>query len=121
MTTAWTASEAAPSLSENGRSSPSVTAGLPRTGDFLGRHRLSAAISRLEQEIVSLEKELEELDTMEPSSVACEDILFSMNGLPDALLPITTGPENSAWERWFRPVRSSRNRAWWAHRSADLS
>ncbi|XP_020576668.1 uncharacterized protein LOC110022174 isoform X2 [Phalaenopsis equestris] len=55
MAATWTTSEAGPSPSENGRSTPPAPAGPPRTGDFLGRHRLSAAISRLEQEIVSLE------------------------------------------------------------------
>ncbi|XP_020595877.1 guanine nucleotide-binding protein subunit gamma 2-like [Phalaenopsis equestris] len=92
----------------------------PRVGDYLGRHRLSAAIGRLHQEIQSLESELEELDKMEPSS-ACEDLLSSMEAIPDALLPITKGPENSAWERWFQPVRSPRNRKWWSNRYSHFA
>ncbi|KAI0510998.1 hypothetical protein KFK09_011614 [Dendrobium nobile] len=48
-------------------------------------------------------------------------VLSSMEGIPDALLPITNGPENSAWERWFQPVRSSRNRKWWSNRESNVS
>ncbi|PKU68651.1 Guanine nucleotide-binding protein subunit gamma 2 [Dendrobium catenatum] len=58
---------------------------------------------------------------MEPSSAACNDVLSSMEGIPDALLPITKGPEHSAWERWFQPVRSSRNRKWWSNRESNVS
>ncbi|KAK8918761.1 Guanine nucleotide-binding protein subunit gamma 1 [Platanthera zijinensis] len=91
----------------------------PRVGNYLGRHRLSASIGRLQQEVQSLKSELEELDKMEPSSAACKEILASMKGVPDALLPITKGPENSAWERWFQPVRSSRK--WWKNKDSDFS
>ncbi|KAK8967661.1 hypothetical protein KSP40_PGU009676 [Platanthera guangdongensis] len=81
--------EAAPSPEENGwRSSAPEEAHLPTAGNFLGRHRLSAAISRIEQEIRSLEAELEELDAMEPCSAACKDVLSSTIGIPDALLPM---------------------------------
>ncbi|XP_020690465.1 guanine nucleotide-binding protein subunit gamma 2 isoform X2 [Dendrobium catenatum] len=108
---------------ENGRTDePASSARRPlRVGDYLGKHRLSAAIGRLHQEIQSLESELEELDKMEPSSAACNDVLSSMEGIPDALLPITKGPEHSAWERWFQPVRSSRNRKWWSNRESNVS
>ncbi|PKA54855.1 Guanine nucleotide-binding protein subunit gamma 1 [Apostasia shenzhenica] len=91
----------------------------PKLGDFLGRHRLSAAIGRLQLEIQSLMSELEELDTMEPSSAVCQEVLSSMEGIPDALLPITKGPENSTWERWFQPVRSKHR--WWNHRDSEFS
>ncbi|XP_028555151.1 guanine nucleotide-binding protein subunit gamma 2 isoform X1 [Dendrobium catenatum] len=70
---------------------------------------------------LSEKSELEELDKMEPSSAACNDVLSSMEGIPDALLPITKGPEHSAWERWFQPVRSSRNRKWWSNRESNVS
>lgn len=54
----------------------------------MGKHRLSAAITRLDKEIESLQKELEELDTMEPSSAACKEVISSTDRLPDALLPV---------------------------------
>ncbi|KAJ8471726.1 hypothetical protein OPV22_026069 [Ensete ventricosum] len=92
-----------------------------RNGNFLGKHRLSAAISRLNQEIQYLQEELNELETMEPSSAACKEILLSTEGKPDAFLPVTPGPENAAWHRWFQRVRSSHSRKWWTHKgSSDI-
>ncbi|KAJ4792272.1 Guanine nucleotide-binding protein subunit gamma 2 [Rhynchospora pubera] len=89
-------------------------------GVFIGKHRLAAAIACLDQEILSLQKELTELETMEPSSASCKEVVASTEGKPDPLLPITTGPENSSWDRWFQRVRSSRNK-WWAHKASDFS
>ncbi|KAJ4763598.1 Guanine nucleotide-binding protein subunit gamma 2 [Rhynchospora pubera] len=89
-------------------------------GVFIGKHRLAAAIACLDQEILSLQKELTELETMEPSSASCKEVIASTEGKPDPLLPITTGPENSSWDRWFQRVRSSRNK-WWAHKASDFS
>ncbi|EHA8587956.1 hypothetical protein COCNU_scaffold003706G000010 [Cocos nucifera] len=40
---------------EEGEGRPSSRPPTPRTGDFLGKHRLSAAINRLNQEIHSLQ------------------------------------------------------------------
>ncbi|CAD5167595.1 guanine nucleotide-binding protein subunit gamma 2-like [Musa acuminata AAA Group] len=92
-----------------------------RNGNFLGKHRLSAAISRLNQEIQYLQEELNELETMGPSSAACKEILMSTEGKPDAFLPVTPGPENAAWHRWFQRVRSSHSRKWWTHKgSSDI-
>ncbi|KAJ3696294.1 hypothetical protein LUZ60_001671 [Juncus effusus] len=90
-------------------------------GVFIGKHRLAAAISRLDQEILSLQEELSELETMEPSSAASEEVLASTQGKPDPLLPVTSGPENSSWDRWFQRVRSSRTHKWWTHKSSDFS
>ncbi|XP_072991072.1 guanine nucleotide-binding protein subunit gamma 2-like isoform X1 [Typha latifolia] len=92
---------------------------LPRSVGFLGKHRLTAAISRLEQEIQALQGELNELETMEPSSAACKEVLLGMEGKPDALLPV--GPEDASWDRWFRRVRSSHSRKWWTNKSSDFS
>ncbi|XP_020091062.1 guanine nucleotide-binding protein subunit gamma 2-like isoform X4 [Ananas comosus] len=75
-----------------------------RTGGFLGRHRLSAAITRLDQEILSLQEEINELETMDPSSAACQE-----------------GPEDVSWDRWFQRVRSSRGHKWWTHKGSDFS
>ncbi|XP_042412942.1 uncharacterized protein LOC122001995 isoform X1 [Zingiber officinale] len=62
-----------------------------RTGDFLGKHRLSAAIARLNQEIQFLEKELNELETMETSAEACKEaprILHGTDGSKEFVVPI---------------------------------
>lgn len=88
---------------------------------YVGKHRLSAAISRLDQELQSLQDELNELESMESASAACQEVIISTEGKPDPLLPITSGPENSSWDRWFQPVRSSRSNKWWASRSSDFS
>jgi len=92
-----------------------------RNVGYVGKHRLSAAIARLDQELQSLQEELNELETMEPASTACQDVITSTEGKPDPLLPITSGPENSSWDRWFQRVRSSRSHKWWASRGSDFS
>ncbi|CAN6242997.1 unnamed protein product [Urochloa humidicola] len=95
--------------------------GMLRNVGYVGKHRLSAAIARLDQELQSLQDELDELETMEPASAACQDVITSTEGKPDPLLPITSGPENSSWDRWFQRVRSSRSNKWWASRGSDFS
>jgi len=94
---------------------------MTRNVGYVGKHRLSAAIARLDQELQSLQEELNELETMEPASTACQDVITSTEGKPDPLLPITSGPENSSWDRWFQRVRSSRSHKWWASRGSDFS
>ncbi|CAL9039301.1 guanine nucleotide-binding protein subunit gamma 2-like [Musa acuminata AAA Group] len=103
------------------RPQPSHPRPLRRTGDFLGKHRLSAAISRLNQEIQYLQAELDEIETMKPSSEACKAVVLSTEGKSDALLPVTPGPENPAWHRWFQRVPSSHSRKWWTHKGSDVS
>ncbi|XP_062218157.1 guanine nucleotide-binding protein subunit gamma 2-like [Phragmites australis] len=92
-----------------------------RNVGYVGKHRLSAAIARLDQELQSLQDELNELESMEPASAACQEVITSTEGKPDPLLPITCGPENSSWDRWFQRVRSSRSNKWWASKGSDFS
>ncbi|RLN07121.1 guanine nucleotide-binding protein subunit gamma 2-like [Panicum miliaceum] len=87
-------------------SGPQPPTAMTRNVGYVGKHRLSAAIARLDQELQSLQEELNELETMEPASTACQD---------------TSGPENSSWDRWFQRVRSSRSNKWWASRGSDFS
>nr|KAJ0204707.1 hypothetical protein LSAT_V11C500253460 [Lactuca sativa] len=54
--------------------------------DTRGKHRISAALKRLEQEAHSLEEELEQLENMETVSDVCNT---------------TNGPTNALWDRWF--------------------
>lgn len=93
---------------------------LTRNVGYVGKHRLSAAIARLDQELQSLQEELDELETMESASAACQEVITSTEGKPDPLLPITSGPENSSWDRWFQRVRSRSNK-WWASKGSDFS
>ncbi|KAG8069714.1 hypothetical protein GUJ93_ZPchr0006g44718 [Zizania palustris] len=102
------------------RSAPAPGAAM-RNGGYVGKHRLSAAIARLDQELQSLQAELSELESMEPASTACQEVISSTEGKPDPLLPITSGPENASWERWFQRVRSSRSNKWWASKGSDFS
>ncbi|GJM90163.1 hypothetical protein PR202_ga06419 [Eleusine coracana subsp. coracana] len=59
-----------------------------RNVGYVGKHRLSAAIARLDQELQSLQDELNKLDTVEPASAACQDVITSTEGKPDPLLPM---------------------------------
>ncbi|KAK1317717.1 Guanine nucleotide-binding protein subunit gamma 1 [Acorus calamus] len=70
----------------------------------VGKHRLAACVARLTQEIQSLQEELDELESMESSAVACKEVLTIVDNLPDGLLPITKGPENATWDRWFQKL-----------------
>ncbi|RCV05563.1 hypothetical protein SETIT_1G093100v2 [Setaria italica] len=112
---------ARPSTDPQHQQHPPPPPGVMRNVGYVGKHRLSAAISRLDQELQSLQEELNELETMEPASTACQDVITSTEGKPDPLLPITSGPENSSWDRWFQRVRSSRSNKWWASRGSDFS
>ncbi|XP_068643894.1 guanine nucleotide-binding protein subunit gamma 2-like [Aristolochia californica] len=86
---------------------------------FIGKHRMAAAIARLQQEIQSIEEELNQLETMPASSVVCEETVASVENRPDALLPLTQGPANPAWDRWFQGAQSSRNHKWWTQKRSD--
>ncbi|XP_011073473.1 guanine nucleotide-binding protein subunit gamma 2 [Sesamum indicum] len=81
--------------------------------DTRGKHRISAELKRLEQETRFLEEELEQLERMEKASVACKEMLITIKTRPDPLLPLTQGPVNPMWDRWFEgPQDSSRCRCW---------
>ncbi|KAH6769968.1 G-protein gamma subunit 2 [Perilla frutescens var. hirtella] len=93
-------------------SSGEVRSGVGAT-DTRGKHRISAELKRLEQEIRFLEEELEQLEKMESASSACKEMLINIETRPDPLLPETTGPINPIWDRWFEgPQESSGCRCW---------
>ncbi|CAA3028060.1 guanine nucleotide-binding protein subunit gamma 2-like [Olea europaea var. sylvestris] len=89
------------------RSSP--FAGNSTTG-LMGKHRMSAAISFLNQQIQSIQEELGQLETLGRSSAVCEELILSVESVPDALLPATRGPTEVSWERWFQGAHGSGNR-----------
>ncbi|KAG6393358.1 hypothetical protein SASPL_147597 [Salvia splendens] len=81
--------------------------------DTRGKHRISAELKSLEQEIRFLEEELEQLEKMENASAACKEMLINIETRPDPLLPETIGPINPTWDRWFEgPEESSGCRCW---------
>ncbi|XP_011091078.1 guanine nucleotide-binding protein subunit gamma 2 [Sesamum indicum] len=81
--------------------------------DTRGKHRISAELKRLEQETRFLEEELEQLEKLERASAACKELLMNIETRPDPLLPVTNGPVNPTWDRWFEgPPESSGCRCW---------
>ncbi|PON72998.1 G-protein gamma-like domain containing protein [Parasponia andersonii] len=80
---------------------------------FLGRHRMSAAISHLNNQINIIEVELNELETVGQSSIVCKELVSSLETIPDPLLPTTEGPADDSWDRWFRGAHNSRGHKRW--------
>lgn len=75
--------------------------------DKRGKFRIMAEIKRLEQESKCLEEELEELEKLEGASSICTELLNYVEAKPDALLPVTNGPANPSWNRWFEGFQDS--------------
>ncbi|KAL2336664.1 hypothetical protein Fmac_011110 [Flemingia macrophylla] len=88
------------------------TGSLPLPG-FIGKHRLQAAISHLNNQISILEEELEQLETTGESSIICKDVVLSVESIPDPLLPFTKGSVDAGWDRWFGGTHHSRNYKRW--------
>ncbi|CAG7905106.1 unnamed protein product [Brassica rapa] len=66
-----------------------------------GKHMILAELGRVEQEVRFLEKKLEELGQTDSVSTQCEELLCVIEKSPDPLLPLTKGPLNLGWDRWF--------------------
>ncbi|KAF5188109.1 Guanine nucleotide-binding protein subunit gamma 2 like [Thalictrum thalictroides] len=81
--------------------------------DTRGKHRILAELKRLEQETRSLEEELEVLENTEKVSAACQQLLLNVESKPDPLLPITIGPTNPSWDRWFEGPQDSQGCRCW--------
>ncbi|GLJ34727.1 hypothetical protein SUGI_0698870 [Cryptomeria japonica] len=81
--------------------------------DGRGKHRKQVELNRLNQEIRYLEEELEELDKTDKATSPCKEMVQMIESTPDPLLPITKGPSNPIWDRWFEgPVESDSCRCW---------
>ncbi|XP_051151497.1 guanine nucleotide-binding protein subunit gamma 2-like [Andrographis paniculata] len=80
---------------------------------LMGKHRMAAAISHLNQQIQIIQDELDELDTVAGVSTVCQELISSIESVPDALLPETRGPAEVGWDRWFQGAQSSRSRRRW--------
>ncbi|XAR57307.1 hypothetical protein NMG60_11025390 [Bertholletia excelsa] len=81
--------------------------------DTRGKHRILAELKRLEQEARFLEEELEQLEKMDKASAACKEMLSIVEAKPDPLLPVTTGPTNPYWDRWFEGPQDSQGCRCW--------
>ncbi|KAE9609198.1 putative G-protein gamma [Lupinus albus] len=88
---------------ESGEQDPQPTrqGGSSSFPTFFGKHRLQAAISQLNNQINIIQEELEELETIGESSKVCQNIISSVESIPDPLLPLTKGSVDSSWDRWF--------------------
>uniref|UniRef100_A0A0C9RGM4 TSA: Wollemia nobilis Ref_Wollemi_Transcript_26263_1144 transcribed RNA sequence n=1 Tax=Wollemia nobilis TaxID=56998 RepID=A0A0C9RGM4_9CONI len=81
--------------------------------DVRGKHRKLAELNRLNQEIRYLEEELDELDKTEKAASPCKEMINTVESTPDPLLPVTRGPANPIWDRWFEgPIESDACRCW---------
>ncbi|KAL2597117.1 hypothetical protein AAZV13_11G141800 [Glycine max] len=82
-------------------------------GGFIGKHRLQAAITNLNNQISILQEELEKVETIGESSTVCKDLISSVESIPDPLLPFTKGSVDAGWDRWFGGAHHSRNHKRW--------
>ncbi|KAF7806924.1 guanine nucleotide-binding protein subunit gamma 2 [Senna tora] len=81
--------------------------------DTRGKHRIQVELKRLEQEARFLEEELEQLERMEKASASCKEMLSNVEKRPDPLLPVTMGPLNPLWDRWFEGPQDSKGCRCW--------
>ncbi|TVU46049.1 hypothetical protein EJB05_05567, partial [Eragrostis curvula] len=81
--------------------------------DMRGRHRIQAELKKLEQEARFLEEELEELEKTDKVSSALQQFLVTIESKADPLLPVTTGPSNQSWDRWFEGPQDLRRCKCW--------
>ncbi|KAJ0566235.1 putative G-protein gamma [Helianthus annuus] len=94
---------------DNNNNSPS------QGSSFIGKHRLAAIISQQNQQIQIIQEELDQLETLGESSLVCQQLISSVESRKDAMLPVTKGPADGGWDRWFQRANqsSSRNRKHW--------
>ncbi|KAK6131975.1 hypothetical protein DH2020_034282 [Rehmannia glutinosa] len=102
-----------PSPSSSSLPMPSSQGSANRNPGIMGKHRMTAAISFLNQQIQIIQDELDELDTIGGVSTVCPELISSIDSVPDALLPETRGPADIGWDRWFQGAQSSRSRRRW--------
>ncbi|KAL3360507.1 hypothetical protein AABB24_013768 [Solanum stoloniferum] len=79
----------------------------------MGKHRMAAAISSLDQQILFIQEELDKLESYGEASIVCKEFISVVESKPDALLPVTKGPVDVKWDRWFQRANGSkRNKRW---------
>ncbi|KAI3468465.1 hypothetical protein Pfo_025128 [Paulownia fortunei] len=102
-----------PSPSSPSVALPSSQGSANTTPGLMGKHRMAAAISFLNQQIQIIQDELDELETIGGVSTVCQELISSIDSVPDALLPVTRGSAEVGWDRWFQGAQSSRSRRRW--------
>ncbi|XP_024960970.1 guanine nucleotide-binding protein subunit gamma 2-like [Cynara cardunculus var. scolymus] len=103
-----------PSETNSNRHNHRISTGMG-SPNFIGKHRLAAIISQQNQQIQIIQEELDQLETLGEASLVCEQLISSVESSTDALLPVTRGPADGGWDRWFQRANhsSSRNRKRW--------
>nr|GLL30514.1 guanine nucleotide-binding protein subunit gamma 2-like [Ipomoea trifida] len=101
--------------SSSGEGSRSSAAGPPAQSPvgFMGKHRMAAAVASLDHQIQLIQEELQRLETLGESSIVCKELVSSVESAPDALLPVTKGPKEVGWDRWFQGANGSRRQKRW--------
>ncbi|KDP32845.1 hypothetical protein JCGZ_12137 [Jatropha curcas] len=101
-----------PRMEERPPSPPPSFTVFPKTENngFLGKHRMAAAISHLQNQIIFLQEELDQLETLGESSIVCKELISSVESIPDPLLPLSRGTTDISWDRWFRGGQNVRKR-----------
>ncbi|XP_059306191.1 guanine nucleotide-binding protein subunit gamma 2-like [Lycium ferocissimum] len=79
----------------------------------MGKHRMAAAITSLDQQIQFIQEELNKLESYGEASIVCKEFVSVVEAKPDALLPVTKGPSNVKWDRWFQGASGSRRNKRW--------
>ncbi|KAL3818390.1 hypothetical protein ACJIZ3_004295 [Penstemon smallii] len=105
-----TAASSSSSSSSSSQAMPSYHGTTNSTQGLMGKHRLAAAISHLNQQIQIIQEELDQLETIGGASTVCQELISSIDSVPDALLPVSRGPVDVGWDRWFHGAQSSRRR-----------
>ncbi|XP_076889776.1 guanine nucleotide-binding protein subunit gamma 2-like [Bidens hawaiensis] len=102
----------------NGNDRPPTSRSQSNTtsSNYIGKHRLTAIISQHNQQIQLIQEELDQLETLGEASLVCGQLISSVESSTDALLPVTRGPADGGWDRWFQRANqssSSRHRRRW--------
>ncbi|KAK3212996.1 hypothetical protein Dsin_017702 [Dipteronia sinensis] len=62
----------------------------PPTPSFMGKHCLAAAISHLHNQINLIQEELNQFQTLGESSLVCNQLISSIESIPDNFILDTT-------------------------------
>ncbi|KAH0644294.1 hypothetical protein KY284_032178 [Solanum tuberosum] len=55
-----------------------------------------------------MQEELDKLESYGEASIVCKEFISVVESKPDALLPVTKGPVDVKWDRWFQRANGSK-------------
>ncbi|KAG0496237.1 hypothetical protein HPP92_000784 [Vanilla planifolia] len=84
------------------------------SADTRGKHRILAELKNMEQEARCFEEELNELEKIEKASTTLQELLQKIGNSSDPLLPVSRGPANPSWDRWFEGPQELHGCKCWA-------